>query len=164
MECSCDHSTPKFDQNQPDKLLFWMVLDYRQLNKTISSAHNSDKIISYYPLPNISDLLARLGNCKIFSSLDFCSGYHHIRIKPKAQPKTTAFTTVSGKWQSDITPVGICSIPGIFSYLLWEVLRDLHFCFAYLDDILIFSSRWEEHINHLSLVFERLKRQPLKSN
>ena len=30
-----------------------------------SSSHNSDKIVSYYPFPNISDLLARLGNCKI---------------------------------------------------------------------------------------------------
>ena len=73
-----------------------MVLDYRKLNKAINSAHNSDKIVSYYLLPNISDLLVSLGTCKIFSSLDLHSGYHHIRIKPETRPKT-AFATVSGK-------------------------------------------------------------------
>ena len=68
--------------NHSDKLLFWMVLDYRQLNKAINNVHNSDKIVSYYPLLNISDLLAKLGNYKIFSSLDLHYEYHHIGLKP----------------------------------------------------------------------------------
>ena len=121
-----------------------MVLDYRQLNKAINSAHDSDIIVSNYPLPNISDLLTRLGNFKIFSSLDLYSGYHHIGLKPEAQSKTV-FATTSGKWQWNITPLGICSLPIIFSYLMSEVLRDLDFCFTYLDDILIFSFSREPH-------------------
>ena len=72
-----------------------MILGYRQLNKAINSAYSSDKIVSYYQLMNIYDLLARLGNCKIFLSLDIYSGYHHIGLKPEAQPKT-AFGTTSG--------------------------------------------------------------------
>ena len=63
----------KSDPNQPDKLLFQMLLDYRQLIKAITSAHNSNNNVPYYPLQNISYLLARLGNCKIFSSLDLHS-------------------------------------------------------------------------------------------
>ena len=116
-----------------------MVLDYRKRNKAINGADKSDKIISFYLMLNISDLLARLGNCKIFSSLDLHSGYHHIGIKPEARPKT-AFASRSGKWYWNITPFSICSLPRIFSYLMSEVLKDLDFCFTYLDDILIFSS------------------------
>ena len=97
-----------------------MVLDYRKQNKSTNSAHNNNKIVSYYPLPNISDLLARLGNCKIFSSLDLHSGYHHIEVRPEARPKTT-FTIMSGKWHWNITPFGICSLPGVFSCLMSEV-------------------------------------------
>ena len=151
----------KSDPNQPNKLLFWMVLDYRKLHKAINSVHNSDRIVSYYPLPNISDLLARLGNCRILSSLDLHSRYHHTGIKPEARPKIT-FATMSGKWYWNIMPFGICSLPIIFSYLRSEVLKDLDFCFTYLDDILIYSPSWEEHINHLSLIFGRLKGANLK--
>ena len=81
----------KSDPNQPNKPLFQMVLHYRKLNKAINSTHNSDKTVSYYPLPNISDLLAKLGNCKLFSSLDLHSGYHHIRIRSEARPKNSIY-------------------------------------------------------------------------
>ena len=114
----------KSGSNHPNKPLLQMVLDYRKLNKAINSAHNSDKIVSHYPVLNISDLLAKFGNCRIFLSLDLCSGYHHIGIKPEARPKTV-FTTMSGKWHWNITPFGICSLPRIFSYLLSEVLKVL---------------------------------------
>ena len=56
-----------------------------------------NKLISYYPLSNITDLLVRLQNCTIFPSLDLISGYHHIGLTPEAKPKT-AFATTSGKW------------------------------------------------------------------
>ena len=56
----------------------------------------------------------------------------------------------------------VCSLCGIFLYFMSEVLKDLNFCFTYLDDILIFSPSWEEHTNHIPLVFKRLKKEELK--
>ena len=103
----------KFDPNQPNKPLFQMVLDYRKLIKANNSAHYSDRIVAHYSLPNISDLLARLGNCRILLSIDLHSGYHHIKIKPEVTPKT-AFATMSGKWHWNITLFDICSLPRIF--------------------------------------------------
>ena len=73
-----------------------MVLYNRKLKKAINSAHNSDNIVSFYPLPNISDLLSRHGNCKILSPLDLHSGYHHIGITPEARPGP-AFSTIRQK-------------------------------------------------------------------
>ena len=148
----------KSDLTQSDKPLFQMLLDYRQVRKAKNSTHNSEKSVSYYPLTNISDLLARPVNYRKFSSLDLHSGYHHTGLNPEAQPKI-AFTTMSEKWQWNVTPCGsICSLPKIFSCLMAEVLRDLDYCFTFLDDIFISSSSWQEHINHLSLVFKRLKK------
>ena len=109
----------KSDPNQPNKLLFLMAIDYRKINKAINSAHNSDSIVSYCPLPKISNLLARRGNCRIFSALDLHSGYHHIRIKPVARP-IRSFSTISGELYWNMTPFGICSPHGILSYLMSE--------------------------------------------
>ena len=88
------------------------------LNKSINAAHNGNCLISYYPLPNITDLLARLQKCTMFSSLHLRSGYHHIGLTPEAKTKT-AFTTARGKWHWNVAPFGICSLPGVFCYLLW---------------------------------------------
>ena len=80
----------------PQKQKLHLVRDYRSLNKSINGAHSGNSVISYYPLPNIMDLLASLQNCTIFSSIDLRSGYHHIGLTPEAKLKT-AFTTTSGK-------------------------------------------------------------------
>ena len=65
----------------------YLVLDYCLLNKSINAACNGDNVISYYPLPNITDLLARLWKCKLFSSLDLRSGKQHICLAPEAKLK-----------------------------------------------------------------------------
>ena len=138
-----------------------LVLDYRSLNKAINAAHNGTSILSYYPLPSMTYLLARLHNCTIFSSLDLRSGYHYIGLTPHAKPKT-AFTITSGKWHCNVAPFGICSLPGVFCYLMSQVLSSLHFCFAYLDDILVYGVPWKEHLQHQKVFFQCLKEANLK--
>ena len=54
----------------------------------MNKAHNNNSVISYYPLPNNMDPLARLQKCTLFSSLDLRSGYHHISLTPEANPNT----------------------------------------------------------------------------
>ena len=103
----------KPDPTNPCRQQLRLVLDFRSLNKLINAVHNDNSAISYYPLPNIMDLLARLQNCTIFSSLDLRSYYHHICLTLVAKPKT-AFATTSGKWYWKVAPVGICSVQGVF--------------------------------------------------
>ena len=81
-------SSPKPDPTNPGKQLH-LVLDYCLLNKSINTANTGNKVLSYYPLPNITDLLERLQNCKIFSSLDLRSGYHHNVLTTEAIPKNS---------------------------------------------------------------------------
>ena len=61
-----------------------------------------------------------------------------------------------------MAPFGICSLPGISCYLMSQVLSSLDFCLAYLDDILIYSASWKEHLQHLEVVFQHLKEASLE--
>ena len=77
----------------------------------------------------------------------------------------TAFRTSSGQlYEFNKVPFGLCNAPATFSRLMDRVLSGLHWetCFFYLDDIIVFSSTWEEHLARLRQVFERLRHADLK--
>ena len=73
-----------------------------------------------------------------------------------------AFATTNRKWQWNLAPFGKCPLPGKFCYLMSQVLSALNFCFTYLDDVLIYSTPCEEHIQHLQNDFSCLKLAKLK--
>ena len=131
-------------------------VDFRQLNAaTVKDTH---------PLPRIDDLLDALHGAKWFSSLDLKSGYWQVPIAEQDKEKT-AFRTSSGQlFEFNQVPFGLCNAPATFSRLMDRVLAGLHwetFLF-YLDDIIVFSSTWEEHLARLREVFERLRHAKLK--
>ena len=77
----------------------------------------------------------------------------------------TAFRTSSGQlYEFNQVPFGLCNAPATFSRLMDRVLSGLHWetCLFYLDDIIVFSSTWEEHLARLRQVFERLRHADLK--
>ena len=123
-------------------------MDFRQLNAaTVNYAH---------PLPRIDDLLDALHGAKWFSTLDLKSGYWQVPITEQDKAKT-AFRTSSGQlFEFSQVPFGLCNAPATFSRLMDRVLAGLHWetCLFYLDDIIVFSSTWEEHLARLRQVFE----------
>ena len=131
-------------------------VDFRQLNAaTIKDAH---------PLPRIDDLLDALHGAKWFSTLDLKSGYWQVPISEQDKEKT-AFRTSSGQlFEFNQVPFGLCNAPATFSRLMDRVLAGLHWetCLFYLDDIIVFSSTWEEHLARLREVFKRLRHAKLK--
>ena len=77
----------------------------------------------------------------------------------------TAFRTSSGQlFEFSQVPFGLCNAPATFSRLMDRILAGLHWetCLFYLDDIIVFSSTWEEHLARLQQVFERLRHANLK--
>ena len=77
----------------------------------------------------------------------------------------TAFRTSSGQlYEFNQVPFGLCNASATFSHLMDHVLAGLHWerCLFYLDDIIVFSSTWEEHLARLRQVFERLRHANLK--
>ena len=101
---------------------------------------------------------------KWFSTLDLKSGYWQVPITEQDKAKT-AFRTSSGQlFEFNQVPFGLCNAPATFSRLMDLVLAGLHWetCLFYLDDIIVFSSTWEEHLARLRQIFERLRHANLK--
>ena len=89
------------------------------------------------------------------------SGYYHMVLSEESRPKT-AFVSSYGKWEFKRCPFGLAQAPVYFQRLVNKVLSGLTFAFGYLDDILIFSPDMKSHIEHLRLLFERLRASDLK--
>ena len=148
-------ASPVVMVNKKDGSLRFCV-DFRQLNAaTVKDA---------YPLPRIDDLLDALHGARWFSTLDLKSGYWQVPIMERDKEKT-AFRTSSGQlYEFNQVPFGLCNAPATFSRLMDRVLSGLHWetCLFYFDDIIVFSSTWEEHLARLRQVFERLRHADLK--
>ena len=130
----------------------------------VKKAHSNAKgVLSLVPLLKIDEMYACLKGSKVFSTLDMCSGYHHVEMTEEARPKI-AFTLPAdlGKWEFLQCPFGLAQAPAYFQRLINEVLAPFDFAFGYLDDILIYSPDVEIHLKHLELIFQRLCEVDLK--
>ena len=115
-------------------------------SKSINAAHNGNKVISYHPLPNITDLIARLHNCKILSYLDLRSGYHHIRLTPKGKTKNSFCNYY---WKLALECSSIQNLLSIRCVLLPNVT-------------IISSASCKEHLQHWGTIFSCLQAANLK--
>jgi len=133
-----------------------MCIDYRALNKLT--------LKNKYPLPRIDDLLDNLAGAKHFTSLDLTSGYHQIGLNPSDWEKT-AFNTHIGKFEWRVLPFGLCNAPAIFQATMNRVFAGQlnRFVCVYLDDILVYSRTEAEHIKHLRIVLDVLRRHDYKA-
>ncbi|KAI2662144.1 Transposon Tf2-9 polyprotein [Labeo rohita] len=124
-------------------------IDYRGLNNIT--------VKNTYPFPLISSAFERLQGASIFTKLDLRNAYHLVRIRRGDEWKT-AFNTPRGHFEYLVMPFGLSNSPGVFQALVNDVLRDMvdQFIYVYLDDILIFSSSLQEHVQHVRRVLQRL--------
>lgn len=128
-----------------------VVIDYRKLNENL--------IDDIYPIPNITEIIDHLGRAKYFTSLDLASGFHQIPLKREDQEKT-AFSTPEGNYEFTCMPFGLKNAPRVFQRIINTSLAGLvgNECFVYMDDIIVFSTSFEDHLVYLQKVLAQLQK------
>ncbi|KAJ3551704.1 hypothetical protein NP233_g13028 [Leucocoprinus birnbaumii] len=115
------------------------VQDYRKLNDaTVKNA---------YPLPLISEIVARLRKAKVFTKMDVRWGFNNIRIREGDEHKA-AFLTNRGLFEPTVMFFGLCNSPATFQTMMNNILGNLvrrGVVLVYMDDILIFTETLAEH-------------------
>jgi hypothetical protein len=131
-----------------------MCVDYRVLNKRTVK----DK----YPLPRTQECIDKLSKASVFTSLDLASGFWQIPMA-EADIHKTAFVTPRGQFEWTVMPFGLCNAPSTFQSMMDEVLREFlnDFAVVYMDDVLIYSNSWPEHLDHLDKIFQRFEEHGL---
>lgn len=133
-----------------------MCVDYRLLNnKTRKDA---------FPLPRIEESLDALTGACWFSTMDLASGYNQVPVSEADRPKT-AFCTPFGLFEWNRMPFGLCNAPSTFQRLMQRIFGDqqCQSLLLYLDDIVVFSSTVEQHLDRLEVVLGRLQQEGLKA-
>lgn len=112
-----------------------------------------------YPIPRPDSVFNALGGNRFFTTVDANKGYHQFGIHPDSR-KLTAFTTESkGLWQYTRVPFGLKNAPSFFQKAMDEILGSMRwdFVLAYIDDVIIYSTSFVEHLGHMDRVLEALR-------
>jgi len=143
---------PKKDDASGEKK--WrLVIDYRGLNNVT--------VTDKYPIPNICDILDKLGRSHYFTTLDLASGFHQLELDPRDTHKT-AFSVDNGKYEFLRLPFGLKNSPATFQRVMDNVLRGTTNTLVYMDDIICYGTSLQEATVAIAEVFERLQQFGLK--
>jgi hypothetical protein len=143
------HMVPKKDRT-------WRPCgDFRRLNLVTEP--------DVYPLPNMLDFSDRLSGCTVFSKIDLRKGYWQVPVRPEDRKKM-AIITPFGLFQFRRMPFGLRNAGSSFQLMMDRVLAGLPFTYCYLDDLRVASIDLETHMQHLHLVFARLRQFGLVIN
>lgn len=127
-------------------------VDHRYLNALI--------VKMTFPIPMFEQLMDEFSRARWFSTLDLLSSYHQIQMRPSEEYKT-AFSTHVGHYEFRIMALGLSGVPGTFQGAMNTILKPLlrRCVIVFFDDILVYSSTLEEHIDHLRQVFSLLAKE-----
>ena len=130
-------------------------VDYRRVNSLVKP--------DGFPLPHIQDCLDAVAGATLFSTFDLTSEYFQIPLKESNIPKS-AFVCKFGQFEMMRMPFGLNNSASTFQRTMELVLQGLQWetCLIYIDDIIVFSTDFDEHMSRVRQVFSRLQAAGLK--
>ena len=125
------------------------------------STVNSQLQVAQHPLPNIQDMLAALGVCRVFSKIDLKTAFQQLVMDDKSQEYCTVNTHM-GLFRPTRLPYGIASSPAIWQQTMDKIFNAMPGVFCFVDDILIAGRDDLEHQERLVEVLNRIKENGLR--
>ena len=130
-------------------------VDYRKVNAVTRK--------DAFPLPRIEDCIEAIGNSKYVSKIDCLKGFWQIPLTPRARD-VSCFATLGRTYTFKVMPPGFVGVSATFQKLMSDLTSGLDNCVAYLDDIVVYSDTWPEHLAQLEALFLALARARLVIN
>ena len=119
-------------------------------------APNARTIPDCFPLRHIQDFSHHLAGCTVFSTIHLVRAYHQFPVHPDDVEKA-AITTPFGLFEFPFMSFGLRNVAQSFQRFMDEILRLFDFCFAYIDDSLVYSRSPEEHERHIRTLLKQLQ-------
>ena len=129
--------------------------DYRKVNAVTKS--------DTFPLPRIEDCIDKIGKAKFVTKVDLLKGYWGVPLSKRAR-EISAFVTPSGLYEYLVMPFGMKNAPATFQRLMFGCIHEIDGVVVFIDDLIIYSDTWEEHLMRLEQVFRRLAEANLTVN
>ena len=131
-----------------------LCVDFKAINQVTVQAH--------FYMPRVEEGLESVGKSQYISKIDLTNGYYQIPMVEEDIGKT-AFTCYRGWFEFLRMPFGVKNAPAIFQELMQSVFKnDRDHCSPYMDDIVIFSQTWEDHVRHIRSGLARLRAAGLR--
>ena len=125
---------------------FRMCTDYRKVNSVTKT--------DTFPIPRIDDCIDNIGHAKYVTKFDLLKGFWQIPLTDRAK-EISAFVTPDGLYQYKVMPFGMKNSPATFQRLVNSLISNLDGCKAYIDDAIIFSEEWQQHLQTIRTFFDR---------
>ena len=126
-----------------------LCIDYRGLNDIT--------VFDPQPMPKLDDIFNKLGKAKFISKIDCTKGFWQIPLEQSAKERS-AFVTPFGHYQFNVMPFGMVNSGATFVRLMKMILEGLEeFSDAFIDDVIIFSGNFPEHVEHLRCVLQSFR-------
>ena len=90
-------------------------------------------------------------------------GYRQVPLTPMAK-EISAFVTLEGFYQYKVMPFGMKNAPATFQRMINQIVENFEGCEAYIDDVIVFGSTWEQHLQRVRELFCRVKLANLTVN
>ena len=131
-----------------------LCVDYRRLNAIT--------VREPYFIPSFTEMVELVGHGQVLSKIDLAKGFHLV-VVDEADRDKTAFVCPFGKFRYVRMPFGLTNAPAVFQRTMDLVLREcMGFSRVYIDDVLVVSKCWQDHVVHLECVFRALQEAGLK--
>ncbi|XP_076065323.1 uncharacterized protein LOC143039330 [Oratosquilla oratoria] len=122
-------------------------VDFRRVN-TVTKRDS-------YPLPRLEECIDRVGGAHFITKLDLLRGYWQVPMTPRAQ-SISCFAALGKTYQCKVMPFGMTNAPATFQRLMNKITEDIPGCVTYLDDVVVYSDTWQDHLDRLTLLFDKL--------
>lgn len=147
-------SSPCLLVSKPDST-FRPCTDFRKINAVTKP--------DSFPLPRMEDCVDQVGSATYVSKFDLLKGYWQVPLSDRAK-EICSFVTPSGLYSYTVMPFGLRNALATFQRLMNKVVRGLEGCAVYLDDVVIYSDKWEEHLEQVRALFVSCAQTSLSVN